>query len=452
MFATGIGARRLEAALGLGLLVYALLCTSSGRAFAQVTGALGDGLSAAATARGGTMVAEQGSAVEAMEDNPASLSAIRKPVLELNGIASLGSGSFRNTVDSQGSLHGASGALPYGSFAAPLGESRWSFALAATPESVTRVDWHYVDPPGTAGVSYGLQTNKSKIVAFRSAIGIAAALGSKWSAGTSIGLVFNTNTLNAPYIFQEQAQLQGLKVLLDLDTRGFGWNGSAGLQWMPSDRLHLGAAWKSATLIQSHGDANGSASALFAALAIPADPTFHYLAEVDNHLPQSVAAGLGWQPSQRLRVSFEANWVDWGQAFRRLPVKLKQGTNATINSVVGSDAFRDDIALDWKDQVALHGGLELPVTERWTLRAGYTYMSNPVPSATLTPMTAAILRNSLAAGGGWARGRWSYDAAYQVRLPASQSVGTSALLAGEYDNSHVRILTQSVTLSTRVNF
>jgi long-chain fatty acid transport protein len=429
-----------------------LFAFSTQLASAQVTSALGDGISAAATGRGGAMAAEPGSALDAIEDNPAGLATIHAPLLELSGIASLGSGSFQNTVDSHGTLGGASGALPYGSFAMPLGKSHWTAAFAETPEMMSRVDWHYLDPPGTAGVTYGEQTNKSKIVTMRSSAGIARALGARWSLGATAGLVYNTNTLNAPYIFQQQPQLAGLKVLLDLDTRGFGWNGSAGATWQPSDKLRLGTAWKSATFIQSHGSANGSASALFAALAISSDPAFHYQAEVDNHLPQSAVAGLHWEPNKRVRVSAEANWVDWASAFRVLPVKLKQGTNATINSVVGSDAFDDHIALHWRNQGALHAGVELPLSDRWTLRGGYAYMSDPVPSKTLTPLTAAILRNSLAAGAGWHRSKWNLDAAYQAQLPASQSVGQSALLAGEYSNSHVQVMEQSLTLTSRVSF
>jgi long-chain fatty acid transport protein len=435
--------------LFLGCMLFSLLISSG---HAQVTGALGSGVSAAAAARGGAMAAAQDSSLDAMEDNPAALAAIRAPQLELSGIASFGSGSFQNSVDSHGTLHGASGALPYGSFAAPLGTSRLAAAIALTPEMLSRVDWHYLDPPGTAGVTYGEQTNKSKIVAVRSSAGIAAALGKKWSAGATVGLVYNTNTLNAPYIFQEQPQLAGLKVLLDLDTSGFGWNGSAGAQWQPSSRLRFGGAWKSGSRIQSHGNANGNAYALFSVLGITADPTFHYQAEVDNHLPQAVSGGLDWKQNRRLHWELEGNWTDWHRAFRVLPVKLKDGTNATINSVVGSNTFRDDIALHWHSQGAAHAGIESPLSKNWTFRAGYAFMSDPVPSKTLTPLTAAILRHSLATGAGWTRGKWIFDGAYQVQLPASQSVGQSALLAGEYDNSHLRVMEQSLTLTARINF
>jgi hypothetical protein len=39
-----------------------------------------------------------------------------------------------------------------------------------------------------------------------------------------------------------------------------------------------------------------------------------------------------------------------------------------------------------------------------------------------------------------------------VQLPATQSVGQSGLLAGEYNNSRVHVMVQSLTLTTRIRF
>jgi long-subunit fatty acid transport protein len=409
------------------------------------------------------MAAEQGDPLEAVEGNPAGLAALNRPTLDLSGLALFAQGSFANSVDPNGTLHSFAGAVPYAAFGTPIGASKWKAAVGFTPDLLMRADWRYADPAGTAGVSYGLQQNESKIVALRSSATLARAVGSKWAFGGGVGLDYNTNTLIAPYIFQQQPQLAGLKVLVDLSTRGLGWNGSAGAQWQPSSRVRLGLAWKSVTYIQSHGDVNGTASALFTALGIGADPTFHYAAEVDNKLPQTAVAGVRWQASRRAVLSVEGGWTGWAGAFENLPVKLKGGSNAIINSVAGSSTIRDEVALHWRDQGTFRIGFEVPVKKQWTGRAGYSYASNPVPSATLTPLTAAILADSLSAGAGynpessgtraaWAPSAWRWDVAYQAQLPATQSVGHSALLAGEYDNSRVRVLTQSVTLTARFNF
>jgi long-subunit fatty acid transport protein len=433
------------------LLSLVLLCVTQD-AISQGSATLGNGLSAAATARGGSTVAEHANAIDAVEGNPAGFAGISVRSIDLNVIGLAVGGSFRNAANSDSKPTGIAGALPYGAFATPLGKSHWSASAAVTPELLMRANWHYNDTPGTAGVTYGNQTQEAQIIAVRSSLGFARTLGSKWATGVTLGVVYNYNDLHAPFIFQQQSSLKGLKVSLDLTTRGYGWNGGAGVQWQPSPRLRAGLAWKSGTTIRTQGSASGSASALFEALGIKADPNYSYQAQVMNHLPQAFDAGARWQRNQGLTLTFQGDFTAWGQAFQQLPVTLTKGSNATINGVVGANHFVDTVPLHWNNQATFHAGAELPVRESVILRSGYSYATNPVPNSTLTPLTAAIMRNSIATGGGWTYGRWHYDAAYQVQLPAMQLVGQSGLLAGEYSNSRVRIWTQSVTLSTRVKF
>ncbi len=420
--------------------------------FAQVPSALGATYSASATGRAGILASESGDPMDAMQGNPAGLAGLNAPVADLGLVAMAAEGSFRNSVDPHGALSGSAGVLPYAALGGRIAAGQWRYGVSALPEMLTRAKWYYDDPPGTAGVTYGRQENKSEIIAVRGAAGLAWSIGPRFAAGATAGLVYNRNTLDAPYIFQEQPALAGLKVLLNLHTQGFGWNGSAGAQFQPAKSVRLGLAWKSATYVQSHGDANGTASALFAALGVPADPTFHYRAEVDNHLPQTAALAASWDASPRLRWSLEGDFTNWSTAFYRLPVKLKDGSNAVINTVAGGSAIEDEIWLRWRNQGAVRIGVESPLKSQWVVRGGYAYASNPVPSSTLTPLTAAILQNTLAAGVGWKSERWKADVAYQAQLPASQSVGKSELQAGEYDNSHVSVMTQAVVVTLRTTF
>lgn len=433
------------------LLLIILLCVPAVAVHAQ-NASLGNGLSAAAIGRGGAIVTSVGSPLDAVEGNPANLAGIAGPALDLAAVGVFASGRFQNAANSDGRLNGVAGAMPYGAFAAPVGHGPWVASVAFTPDLLMRANWRYVDAPGTAGASYGLQNQEDEIIALRSSVGVGRSFGTRWSAGVTLGAVYNRNNLNAPYIFQQQPQLAGLKVLLNLQTEGVGWNGSAGFQWRPSTRLSVGVAWKSGTTITTHGTASGTASAQFSALGISADPTFHYESMVSNHLPQVADAGFSWQQNPHLRWTAEADFIAWGQAFQQLPVKLTQGTNATINSVAGSTTLVDAVPLHWNNQGAVHVGVESPVGEHWTVRGGYSYMSNPVPAATLIPLTAAIMQNGVAAGAGWTGGHWHVDAAYQAQLPTMQSVSKSSLLAGEYDNSSVRLMMQSVTVSGQVRF
>ena len=149
--------------------------------------------------------------------------------------------------------------------------------------------------------------------------------------------------------------------------------------------------------------------------------------------------------SQHITWAFQGDFTGWHTAFAQLPITLTQGNNAVINSVVGADHFNDAVPLHWHNQGTFHAGAEMPLTETWTVRAGYQYANNPVPASTLLPLTAAIMQQAIGTGAGWTHKRWHYDAAYQVQLPTTQSVGKSSILAGEYDNSSLKIWTQSLT-------
>jgi hypothetical protein len=122
---------------------------------AQAT-SFGNGYSAAAEGRGGTLVVQQGDPIDAVEGNPSGLAGIKTRVLEATGVGVFGSGSFQNSANTNGRMGGVVGAMPYGAFVTPLGKSLWTLSVAETPEILMRANWTYVDAPGTLGVTYGL--------------------------------------------------------------------------------------------------------------------------------------------------------------------------------------------------------------------------------------------------------------------------------------------------------
>ena len=126
-----------------------------------------------------------------------------------------------------------------------------------------------------------------------------------------------------------------------------------------------------------------------------ARPDFHYDAEVVNAFPQMISGGVSWQAHARLRLAAQLDWIDWSGAFDDLHVKLRNGNNTDLNGVVGSDSMEDVVPLDWKDQLIVRVGGEFAATERIQLRAGYSYGRSPVPSGTLTPLTAVIMEHAL---------------------------------------------------------
>jgi hypothetical protein len=125
-----------------------------GIALAQAGGALGNGISARATAIGGTTVASADGPLEAMQGNPAELTSLSGRSLDLSVTSLFASGSFTNSVSNRGTIQSSSGTLPYGAFGMRLG-SRFVLGLSAAPDTMMKANWTYLDPPGTGGASYG---------------------------------------------------------------------------------------------------------------------------------------------------------------------------------------------------------------------------------------------------------------------------------------------------------
>jgi len=409
--------------------------------------------SARSMALGGVYLPSTGGVVDALSSNPAGLAMVGGRTLDLSLTSVFARGSFSNSVNTNVPLNDGPGVIPYGGFGMPIAHSRFSIGLGLVPEMMSVSNWNYVDAPGVAGASYGLQKQKSAILAARAVAGVGFALSRKVSLGVSVGGVYNSNTLETPYVFQSHPALAGLKTLLDLHTTGVGWNTSVGLIASPTDRLQFNVAWKSRTTIDSTGDANGNIGVQLAAAGLGgARPDFHYSAMVQNVLPQSVLAGMNWRVDGHWVFAVQADWVNWKDSFASLPVTLTNGNNADINGLLGTNGIFDRVPLNWKDQYAFRGGVERFLTENFSLRAGYAHANNPVPASTLSPLTAAIMGNQFSTGFGYRHGHWRMDLGYGFDPTAQENVGKTALLSGEYDNSKVRIGTQSLGLNTSYTF
>jgi long-subunit fatty acid transport protein len=420
---------------------------------AVANGIYGNGVSGSAMAMAGADVAWAADPLSAMTANPAGLGFLARPEIDLDAAGGIFQGSFNKPGVSSGSLDDSFQALPAGAIGFPLKKWPVTFGLSVAPQSALLANWHYNDPPGGLGgtTSYGYQQDKSEILLLRSALGAAVKINSKLSFGASLGLLYNENQLAAPYIFQnlQPATVNGAKTLLNLDTTGFGGDATAGLIYRATTNLQFGVFYQSASIINTHGDASGDPYAQFG--VAPGTLAFHYDAEVKNKFPQVASTGVSWRFLPQWRAALQVDWIDWADAFDTLHISMSHGSNPAVNGVLGS-SFKDNFPLNWSSELVYRAGLEYAVTENLTLRMGYCYGQNPVPGSTLTPMTAAISEHTLSAGVGYRWRRFRFDAAYQYDFPATQNVGTSGLLAGEYSNTSTSVSAHLFSITTSILF
>jgi long-chain fatty acid transport protein len=179
-----------------------------------------------------------------------------------------------------------------------------------------------------------------------------------------------------------------------------------------------------------------------------AQSDFDYDAEVTNVFPQSVTLGAEWQATSRLTVAAALEWLDWSRTFDTLVVDLENGNNADLNGLVGGDRLHDEVPLNWRDQWVARIGLEYALSDQWAVRAGYSWARSPVPTDTLTPLTAVIPEHTVSAGLGWKNEHWTVDLGWQWQLPREESVDRTVLVGGEYAGSTTRVGIHVIALTT----
>jgi len=380
--------------------------------------------------------------ISALTTNPAFLSTAGDST-EINLSTLYVDSEFTSSLGERTKAESGPGVFPELAFSRQSKTSGLSYGGGFVIQSALQADFQLLDPPGTLGVSYGRQTHRSEFVIAKFAVAAAYQVNEKLAIGGSLGLGYNRNQLEAPYIFQSHPALAGLKVLVNLDVDDIAATASLGLDYSLTDTLSFNLAYTLETDFASRGELDGN----LAQLGLGFQEDFSYDARVSTALPASLSSGLVWQASDKLQLAAQFDWIGWNNAFDELPVSLSKGSNADLNGFLGEDRIRDTAPLNWKDQRIVHVGGSYLLENGWKLRAGYERGNVPVPRSTVTPMTAAILDKALSFGVGIPfRTSW-VDVAYRFSIGSDLSVSDSSLLGGEYDGTKQSLSLHTLTLS-----
>lgn len=107
--------------------------------------------------------------------------------------------------------------------------------------------------------------------------------------------------------------------------------------------------------------------------------------------PQNITLGVGIRPTEKVRLAFDAAWIDWPQAM---------GKNKPAYTENSSGAMPWN--MNWGEQYVFKAGIEYDLTEKVKLRAGYNYGKNPLDSSRAFENIAfpAIAEHHITAGTG----------------------------------------------------
>ena len=204
------------------------------------------------------------------------------------------------------------------------------------------------------------------------------------------------------------AQLKG-------DTKDFGWN--AGIYIKTISGVSIGITHRSqVTANVKDGDAifrvpdalqSSFPTKFTAALPLPATSTI----------------GLGFYPSEKTIIAFDANWVRWSK-YKELA--FDYDNNARIPDT--------ESPRNYHDAAALRLGIQNQTTDRLVLRAGVGYAFTPVDEGYVTPEVPDADRLLLSAGLGFkASDRFNIDLSFlyeNVKTRNTTNIETG--LSGEF--------------------
>jgi long-chain fatty acid transport protein len=116
-------------------------------------------------------------------------------------------------------------------------------------------------------------------------------------------------------------------------------------------------------------------------------------------LPESIALGIAYTPSERLTVETSFMWTRWSR-YRSLDMRLPGGLGELVSPK------------NWRDTWRLAVGAEYTVFEGLDLRAGYSYIQSPMTARDADYTVPTADRHTFTLGAGYRTGSIGVDLAY----------------------------------------
>jgi long-subunit fatty acid transport protein len=465
----------------------AVLASSATAARAQTDGYLLACSAASQLGRGCTTLSSPGDPATLLA-NPASLAGREGRALSVNGAAFLPAMSFSNSANPM--TAGKNNVFPLPAvFFADRAHGRWAFGLGAQTLGGMGADYNL-----THALLGPNQNYHSKFGLMKGGLAVAFSPTPRLSVGTMVGALFGQLEFFTPYA-ASPADFAGLAGLAQdpayapmmagfteataytklTGLNGFGLTGGASVQFRATPDVTLGLAWTApSTLTMNGGKATmdmtaqfnqlyqgmvaakgGNAAAVNAQLAsFGINPgtgmVSQFGATVDFGVPQTLTFALGARLAPRWRAGLDLGWIGWKHAFRDMPLRMANGTNANINILMNANpavgTYAEAWPMHWKDAWTARAGAEFAVSGALTLRGGAIYGSNPVSSEGLFAIFPAIVQSAVTLGGGYQIGPTMLNVTYAHTFNNKQTASSPHMVATEYANSTSHLKENTISL------
>jgi long-chain fatty acid transport protein len=193
---------------------------------------------------------------------------------------------------------------------------------------------------------------------------------------------------------------------------GWGYGYNLGVLFKASERISLGAAYRSQIDVTAEGQARFAEVDPLLTSAFPQTG-----GQADIRLPAQATAGIALKALPDLIVEVGVRWEDWSST-DDLTVELS-------SPVFGQTA--NVTPRDWQATWSYHIGGQYRYTPALAFNAGYLYGQNAVPDSTFEPLVPDSDTHLFTLGAEWSRKAWTISGAvgyqYQQDRQKNNSLG-----------------------------
>ncbi len=254
---------------------------------------------------------------------------------------------------------------------------------------------------------------------------ITPAVAYKLSDKLSVGLTLNYYSATFS-LDTDRAPLGPLHS----DEKGSALTGGVGFMYRPTERLAFGLSIRGPATVTMAGKTKVTFGQFD--VYLPSDTTIK--------IPWDMQAGFAYQLSERLLLSFSAQYTLWSRLDK---------VEKVIKDIPTVGEMKFDQVMDFRNILVLGAGAEYLLTPAFSVRAGVGLDSWASPVETLDPSNIDVNKVTFLAGIGYRTGRMRIDLAYVYGIGEERSKLTDILgtTLTEVYNLNVRVLGLGLTYS-----
>lgn len=267
-------------------------------------------------------------------------------------------------------------AIPHGYIVHQINDKTW-FGLGMTVPFGMGTDYD----EGWAGNQHGISAT---ILTFDLNPNFAFKLSEKFSVGFGASVQYAkadltmrktlAGVMNNPKIPGEFTSE------IKADSIAWGWN--VGFMWSPTENFRVGVSYRSKIKHDAEGDLTIDHPDAYALGALQQAGVTGLLGTFDGFAtvtaPAWAMASVAWDVNDLVSLYGTFRWTDWS-SFDKLEITSNGVANIPVSAdVTLQKPVGDTVVNKWRDTYLGSLGMDLRLTDWWTLRGGIAYESSPI--------------------------------------------------------------------------